>query len=126
MHQPPGPAIDQRQRRRDQRMVRGPEANLLREGQPKNHPRLAIVGQSLAGRAVDQRVEIRQPAQRFAGDRHREPMVLRRQVADRAAGGVERLTAPQHRVEHLQRRTARTNTLVLGSFNAWHEASRCS
>ena len=119
MHQPPRAAVDQRQRGRDQRMVRRAEPDLLRERQPQHHPRLAVVGQALARGAVDQRVEIGQPAQRLAGDRDGQRMIGRRQVADRPARRVERLAAAQHGIEHLQRRAARAD-----AFNAWHKASR--
>ena len=84
-------------------MIRRAEADLLREREPKDHPRLAVVGQALPRGAVDQRVEVGKTAQRFAGDGDRERhgrAAARLRIG--AARSVERLSAPQHGVEHLQ------------------------
>ena len=83
--QPARAAVDQRQGGRDQRMVGRAEPDLLRQREPQHHPRLAVVGQALAGRAVDQRVEVGQAAQRLAGDRQRERLVGGRQACAAAA-----------------------------------------
>ena len=72
MDQPPRSAIDQRQSGRDDRMVGRVQPDLLRKREPQHHARLLIVGQALARRAVDQRIEIGQPPQGLAGDRDRE------------------------------------------------------
>jgi hypothetical protein len=121
MDKPPGTPIDQRQRGRDQGMIRGSEADFLRNREPKHHSRLAVVGKPLPGRAVDQSVEVGQASQSLAGDRDRQRSVRRGQVARAAARGIERLAAAKHGVEHLQGRPARADTL-----SAWHGASRCS
>ena len=69
---------------------------------------LLIVGQALARRAVDQRVEVGQAAQRLAGDGDGERAVGRRQVARRPTQRLSSVwPAAQHRIEHLQRRSAR-------------------
>ena len=113
VNQPPRAAVDQRQRGRDQCMVRRAEADLLRERETDHHPRLAVVGQSLARGAVDQRVEVRQPAQRLARDRYREATIRRRQVTDRAGCTFQRLPPAQYRIEDLQCRTARATPTSL-------------
>jgi hypothetical protein len=68
MHQPPRPTIDERQRRRHQRMFRRSEADLLREREAEDHACLAVVRKALPGRTIDQRVEVRKPTQCFPGD----------------------------------------------------------
>ena len=115
VHQSARPAIHQRQSGGDQRVVRGSEPDLLGEGEAQNHPRFAVVGQSLPGRAVDQCIEVGEPPQRLARDGDRERPVGRREVADRGGCGLEGLPAAKHRIEQLQRRAARSKP-----FNAWH------
>jgi len=117
----PRAAVDEGQRSRDQRVIRCAEPDLLGECEAKHHPRLAVVGQAVSHRAIDQGVEVGHPAQRLAGNRDRQPMVAWREAADRRAGGVERLPAPQDRIKHLQRRTARAEAL-----SAWHDRSERS
>jgi hypothetical protein len=51
-------AVDKRKRSRDQGMIRRRQADLLRERKSEHHPSFAVVGQALACRAVDQRVEV--------------------------------------------------------------------
>ena len=113
--QPPRAAVDQRQSGGDDRMVGGLQPDLLRQREAKHHACLGIVGQALPGGAVDQRVEVGQPAKRLAADRHREAVVGARQPADALGGGFERPSAAQHRVEHDQRRAARGDAVT-----AWH------
>ena len=105
--QPARAAVDQRQSGRDQRMVGRAEADLLREREAQHHPRLAIVGQALAGRAVDQRVEVGQAAQRLAGDGD-APSAAVRPAGERCATAARRAESsvwPRRastRIEHLQ------------------------
>ena len=77
MDQPPRATVDQRQRRRDQRMVRCSETDFLRKGEPQHHPRLAVVREPLSSRAIDESIEIRQPPKRLPGNCKRKPVISR-------------------------------------------------
>ena len=88
-------------------MGRGSEPKRLREHQPQHRARLGIGGQRLCGRAVDQRIEIVQPAQALAGDGDGKPAVLTGQPAHRPTRLLQRLAPPQHRIEQTQRRRSR-------------------
>ena len=108
MRQPPRAAGKQRQAGRDHRVRRGLEPQPLRQHQPQHRARLGVVGDTLARRAVDQRVEIGEPAQRLVDDRERQCTVGGAvDTAQRSALGLfERLAAPQHRVQQFERRAA--------------------
>ena len=121
MDQASRPAIDEGKRRRDQRVIGRSEPDLLGEGKPQHHSRLAVIGQAIAGCAVDQRIKVRQPPQRLARDRDSQAVVRRRKVADRGTRSLQRLPAPQYGIEQLQRRAPRTY-----AFNAWHRPLRSS
>ncbi len=121
MDQAAGAAIDQRQRGRDQCVIGGAEPHLLRKREAQHGPRLAVVGQALAGGAVDQAVEVRQAAHGLAGDRHRQRLVRRGKPAHLLRRRVDRQPAPEHGIEDLQRGAARANPL-----SAWHRGSQCS
>ena len=84
----------------------------MREHHPQHHAHLGVGGQIVFGGAVDQRVEIDQPAQHFAGDGAGErPVLEAANVAGRGAeGDIERLAAPQHGIEQAQRGAARGET----------------
>ena len=103
MHQPPGPSVDQRQRGGDQRMIRRSKADLLGKCHAQHGPRLGIVGQPLTGRAVDQRIEIRQAAERFAGDGAGQRRISWREFARNLRSIVHRLPAAEHGIENAQR-----------------------
>jgi hypothetical protein len=68
VHQPPRASLNERQRSCDQRMIGRLKADLLSKRQAQHHPRLAVIGKRLSGRAIDQRIEIRNPAQHFASN----------------------------------------------------------
>lgn len=72
--------------------------------------------QGLPGCAVDQRIEVGQPAQHLVGKRAGERLVGR--APDRlergAFGLVERFAPPQHGIDQLKRGAARMNSGRLG------------
>ena len=107
MHQTSRPAVHERQGRRDQRMLRSPEPRLLGERQSQHHARLAVVWEPLPRRAIDQRVEVRDPPQNLTGNRDGQGLVRRLQIPNGLRGRVERSPAPQDGIEHLQRGPAR-------------------
>ena len=114
-------AIDKRQGRCHDRMLRSAETNPLREREPEDHPRLDIIGQALPRRAVDQRIQVGQPPQRFAGNGESQAMVGRGQVAHGSTGRIERAPLTKHGVKDLQRRPPRCETLLVGGLRPWHE-----
>ena len=116
------PALDQRQGGRDQRMVGGVEADLLRQREAQHHPRLGVVGQRQPRRAVDQRIDVGQAAQRLADDRARQRGIGGGQVARVLRGIVHRLATPQDRIEHLERRVARGHAFGLSFVGILHRA----
>jgi hypothetical protein len=69
-------------------MVRRAETNGLDQGNAEREACLGIVGQAIARRAVDQRVEIGETAQRFRRDRVGERLVIR--PIEVARGRVQR------------------------------------
>ena len=109
VRQPLGAARQQGQRRRDDGVRRRIEPQPLRQHQPQHGARLGIVGQDLLRGAVDQRVDVGQPAQRLGRDRAGQRAVgIGAHVLQGIVGRlVERLAAPQHRIEQAQRRRAR-------------------
>ncbi len=118
MHQPPGTAIDQGQRGGDHRVVGRAEPDPLRQREADDHARLRIVGQALPRGAVDQRIEVGDPAQCLARYGDGEPVVGRCEVAGGGAGGIERPALAKHGIEHLQRGAARADAfggLAIGS-----------
>ena len=116
------PALDQRQGGRDQRVVGGAQPNLLRQRQAQHHSRLGVVGQRQPRRAVDQRVDVGQPAQRLADDRARQRGIGGGQVACVLRGIVHRLATPQDRIEHLECRDARGHAFGLLFVGILHRA----
>jgi hypothetical protein len=119
MNEAAGAAVDEGQRSRNQRMFGCSKPNLLRKGQTKDCPRLAVVRYARAGRAVDQFVKFRHSAQGFPNNGERKRMVGRRKIARRRSGSIQSLAAPQDGIKHLQRGSPRPNT-----FNAWHQRFR--
>ena len=115
--QPPRSAIDQRQGGGDQRMIGGAEPGLLGEREPENHPRLAVVRQTLPGRAVDQRVEVGESTQRFPRNRGCQRGIDGRQGLRNLGGCVHRVATPQDRVEDLKGGGTRGK-----AFRGWHQA----
>jgi len=111
----PRASVDKRQCGRDDGVIRCSEPDLLGQREAHDHPRLAVVRQALAGRPIDQRVEVRDPPKRFARDRYCKGAVRAGKVANSSGGGVERQSAPKHGIEHLQRGAA-----CAEAFNAWH------
>jgi hypothetical protein len=107
VHQPSRSPVNERQSSRDERVVGRAQADLLSEREAQNHPRLAVVGQPLPGRAVDQRIEIRHAAQHFPGNRECKPLIGWREAAD-PASGIESLAASKDGIEDLKRRAARS------------------
>ena len=81
-------AVDQRQNGRDRGVLRRAHRQRLDQRDAQGEARLGVVGQGLLGRAVDQGVEIGEPAQRLGRDRVREGAVVG--PVEVARGGVER------------------------------------
>ena len=75
MNQPAGPAVDERKRGRDKRVIWSLKATLLSKCEAQHHACLAVVGQALAGGAVDQGIEVGDSAQYLSCDGDREPVV---------------------------------------------------
>ena len=96
MHQPPWPAIDQRQRRSNGRMSGRAKAQNLGQRKAKHHPCFGIIGQRLLGLAVDQNVEINRPAQSFLRNRDRQRTIRRREALGRVSGGLVHRGAHTH------------------------------
>jgi hypothetical protein len=118
------PAGQQRQSGGDNRMRRGLEPQPARQHQPQHRARLGIGGQRQAGGAVDQRVEIDQPAQRLASQRPRQGLVglAANPLQGRVPRLFERLAAPQHGIEQVQRSLARGKA---GNVHGWVPRSNC-
>ena len=96
-------------------MIGRAEPNFLREGKAENRARLAVIGQPVSRRAVDQAVEIGDTPKRLAGDREGEAVIGRRQLAFGARSRLQSLSAPKNAIKHLQRGLPRAETL-----NGWH------
>ena len=116
MRQPALPPGEQVEPGCQHRVRRGVQPQPLRQHHPQDHARLGIMRQRLLGRAVDQRVEIDQPAQDFAGNGPRQRLVLElADVAGRAVeGDVERFALAKHCIEQAQRSAAGVDTGRLG------------
>ncbi len=116
VREPPRSAGEQRQARGDDRVRRGVEPQPLGQHHAQHRARLGVVRQALLRGAVDQRVEIDQPAQDFAGDGpgQRAVGVIAHVPGRRAQRLVERLAAAQHGVEHFERGAARGKTGGIG------------
>ena len=78
------PPVEQGQDRGDRRMGRSAERQGLDQGDAQGEARLGVFGQPLGGGAVDQEVEIDQPAERLGRDRMGEGPIV---GAVEAAGG---------------------------------------
>jgi hypothetical protein len=103
-------------------MVRGTETDLLGQRKAEDGSRLAVVGQPLPGCAVDQRVEIGQAAQSFAGNGTCQCGVGRRQPAGSLGGIVHRLTASKYGIKHPQGDFAGINPFLGICSWTWHVA----
>ncbi|GEO02169.1 hypothetical protein NSE01_40010 [Novosphingobium sediminis] len=101
-------ADKQRQASSNHRVRRQAEAQRLRKHEPQDAAGLGVFGQNLPGRAIDQAVEIGEPAQRFLRDGKREGAVIA--ALDRAqyrrGGLIERIATAQHGIEQAQRSAA--------------------
>ena len=102
-------------------MVGRAESDLLGKRQPEDRASFGIVRQALAGRAVDQFVEVRNSAQGFPGDSARKRAVDRHEVGCARTRRVHSLATAENGVEHLQRGSTGWDALI-----AWHSGSRCS
>ena len=122
MHQPARSAIHQREGGGDQRMIGRAEPDLLGQCQAEHHPRLAVVRELLARSAIDQRVEIGQPAQCFSGDGASQRGVGRRKAPGDLGRIVHRLAAPQHCIEDAEGCLPGFETLQGIFVRAWHPA----
>ena len=107
MRQPSRPPGQQRQPGGDHRMRRRLQPQPSGQHQPQHGAGLGVIGQNGAGSAVDQRVEIHQPAQHLTRQRPRQPAIGRRQALTGGMGGiVERFAPAQHGIDHAQRGAA--------------------
>jgi hypothetical protein len=107
-------------------MVGRAETHLLRKREAQDQARLGIVRKALSGCAVDKRIQIGNPPQRLAGNGDRECMIRRRKLAFGGSGSVEGLAPPKNRIEHLERRPAGTQPVILWALNAWHRGLECA
>ena len=112
MRQPARTARQQRQAGRDHGVGRGFQPQPLCQHHAQHRADLGILGQPLLRRAVDQAIEIGQPAQGLVGDGAGETLVghAAHLTQCRPFGLFQRFAPPQHGVEHLQGRAARVDS----------------
>jgi len=117
MRQAARTACQQRQAGGDHRVRRGVQSQRLRQHDPQHHPRLGVIGQALFGDAVDQRINVSQPAQRLARNRTGERAVGRgaNRAERRALGDFQRLPPAQNRIKQTKRSAAHGK-----SGGGWH------
>ncbi len=112
MRQPARTASQQRQACGDHCMRRRVEPQPLRQHHAQHLPCLGIIGQRLLHRAVDQPVQIDEPAQHLSGYGAGQRLVL--EPADilcrRTERHVQRLAAAQGCIEQAKRSAARVDT----------------
>jgi hypothetical protein len=109
------PAVDERQRGRNDGVTGGFEQEQLREREAEHCPRFDVVRQRLGGRAVDQRVDVGHPAQRFRHDGDGKGAVgTGKPLCGGVHRDVERVAAAQNRVDQPQRGAARREAGRIG------------
>jgi hypothetical protein len=100
VHQPPRPTGDERQRGRNHRVRRALQHEQLCKRDAKHRAGFHVAGQLLRRRAIDQRIDIDHPAQRFGHDRDRKGTIGTAQPRRRSMGcEVERIAAAQDRID---------------------------
>jgi hypothetical protein len=80
MHEPSRPAVDERQRRRHEGMLRRSEANLLGKRNAEDHPCLAVDWEAMPCRTVDECIEVGQSPKHFTGDCYCQRLIGRLQA----------------------------------------------
>jgi hypothetical protein len=75
VHELARPIVHKREGSRDDGVIRRIERDLLCERHPQDHPRRGIVGQRAFRCAVDQCIEVRNPAKHFAGNGNGESWI---------------------------------------------------
>jgi hypothetical protein len=78
MNQPSRAAINERERRCDQRMFRRSQSDFLGKRKPQHHSSLAVIRQAPFGRTVNEGIKIGEPPKRLARNRNGKRMIRRR------------------------------------------------
>ncbi len=114
MHQPARPAFHQRQRCGHHGVRRRFQLQPAGQSDAQGVAGAGIDGERPRRRAVDQRVQFRQPAQHGQRQQPGQPTILRqRQIIGMAGGGIERGAAIQHRLNDFQRGAAGGNAGII-------------
>jgi hypothetical protein len=114
MHQPARPAFHQRQRGGHHGVRRGFQLQPAGQRNAQGMAGAGIAGQWPRRGAVNQGIQIGQPAQHGERQQPRQPAILRqRQFIQMAGGRIERRTAIEHGLTDLQRGAAGGNASVI-------------
>ena len=111
MRQPPGAAREQWQSCGDHGMRRQIKPQRLRQHEAEHAARFGIIGQTLAGVIIDERIEIGEPTQSLLRNGQRERSIIA--AFDGAEHGrrglIERITPAQYGINEAQRGKASGN-----------------